>query len=162
MSTPLGLDGKIYRLTTGTRATWGAADSNGFHAGAAPTNLDVIDAVKDLNFKITKGKADMSKRGGLGWAQKRGTLKEATLELKCLWDNTDTDLAALLKAFIGNTSIALAVLDGDKATSGTQGLWADFEVFDLNKDEPLVEGQMMSFELEPADTAVTAEWVKVS
>src|SRR4051812_19144604 len=120
MSALLGLNAKAYRQTTGTRATWGAINADGMNAGSAAPNLDEITAIKDVSLKISKGKADVSTRGNNGWAAKLGTLKEASIEVKAVWDPADADLIALMKSFLLNTNIACAFLDGDKATSGTQ------------------------------------------
>lgn len=161
MSALLGLNAKAYRLTTGTRATWGAADANGINGGAAPANLDPMDQVKDVTINIESGDADVSTRGNNGWKANLQTLNDASVEISMVYDPADADYIALLGAFLKKTSIALALLDADKATSGTQGLWADFMVTSIKKGEPLEEAQMVDITVKPALSSVAPQWVKV-
>jgi hypothetical protein len=160
MGALLGLDGNLYYLSTGTRATWGNAVS-GIHTGAAPGNLVAIDAVRDLTMNVEKGEADVSTRGNNGWKANLGTLKDASVEINTIWDKDDAGLQALLAAFLENENIALAALDGLSNTNGTQGFWADFQVMSFNKGEPLEEGQTVDITVKPALTNVAPEWVEV-
>lgn len=162
MAVKIGLEAKAYRLTTGTRATWGVADANGLNTGTAPANLDEVGNAADVTINITRATADTSVRANSGWATERATLKRATVDMTLKHDPADPDFAAIMKSWLTGTSIAMAFLDGPSATVGTTGLWADFEVFDANKAEPLEDAQTMRFTLRPASSAVNPEWVKVS
>jgi predicted secreted protein len=161
MAAKLGLNGKVYRLTTGSRASWGTVTA-GVATAAAPSNLDEITAVRDLTLNLEKGEADVTTRGNSGWRALLGTLKDASLEFDTVWDGADADQVALLASFNVGSVIAIAVLDGDKATSGTQGFWADFEVMGVAKGEELEEGQKVTWTIKPALTSVAPQWVKVS
>jgi hypothetical protein len=158
----IGLEAVVYRLTTGTRATWGAANADGMNAGAAPGNLDEMANVSDVTGNITKGAADVSVRGNNGWAAERATLKRASYDIVMKHDPADTDFIALMKSWINNTGIALAILNDDKLTAGTQGIWADFEVFDMAKSEPLEDAQTVTFTVRPTLSAVPPEWVIIA
>jgi len=162
MAVKIGLEGVVYRLTTGTRATWGTADANGMNVGTPPGNLDACNNVSDVSYTINKGAADVSVRGNNGWAAERATLKRASFDITFKYDPADTDFVAFMKSWIMNTTIALAILDDDTAVSGTQGVWADFEVFDAAKGEPLEDAQTMVFTVRPTLTLVPPEWVKVT
>jgi hypothetical protein len=160
MGAKLGLDGNLYYLSTGTRASWGNT-TNGVATGSAPSNLTAVDAVRDLTLNIEKGEADVSTRGNNGWKANLGTLKDASLEINAIWDDTDAGLGAILSAFLENENIALAALDGLSNTNGTQGFWADFQVMSFNKGEPLEEGQTVDITVKPALTNVAPQWVEV-
>lgn len=162
MAVKIGLEAKVYRLSTGTRATWGVADANGMASAAAPANLDECANVADVTYTISKGAADVSVRGNNGWAAERGTLKRGTFNIQFKYDPADVDFIAFMKGWLTNTSIALAILDGSSATAGVQGVWADFEIFDVNKGEPLEDAQTVVFTARPALSAVAPEWVKVA
>jgi hypothetical protein len=162
MPAPLGLSAKLYRLTTGTRATWGAADANLLHAGPAPANLEEIGNVRDLTITLDKGEADVTTRANLGWRANKATLKDGGIEWQMVYDETDTDVLALLKSWIGGTSIALAALSGASTVVGVTGLWADFEVFKFEKGEELENAQMVSVGVKPTYSLVAPEWVKVT
>lgn len=162
MAARLGLSAKLYRLSTGSRASWGAADSNGLAAAAAPSNLDEIINVKDLTWSSSDTEAETNVRGNNGYASSLPALTTVEVNFDMQYDPADADFLALIKAKIGKTSVACAVLDGDKATVGNIGFWADFHVFTTEKSENLEEGQIMSFTLKPALTSVAPEWVKVT
>jgi len=161
MAFKLGLAAKLYRLTTGTRASWGAQGTDGLHSGAAPAALAEIGNVQDLTINGEKGKADVSTRANNGWDAEVGTLKNGTVTFKMVYDTADTHVMAFLTAFINNTAVALAALGGDKATSGTIGLWADFSVNGFQKEEPLKEAQMVSISVSPTYSAVGPQFVKI-
>ena len=62
MAKRIGLKAKAYFLSTGTRATWGAADANGMAAGPAPDNLTEMTNVRDLTLNLSTGEADVTTR----------------------------------------------------------------------------------------------------
>jgi hypothetical protein len=161
MSALLGLNAKAYRCTT-TRATWGAADGNGMNGGAAHTGLDEITQAKDVKFSIDKGSADVSIRGNNGWASTLATLKDGEGTITMVYDPADADFVALMASYLLNTLIPLALLDNAKTVVGTMGIWADFSVTKMEKDEALTEGQMVTFTIKPGLSAVAPQWVKVT
>lgn len=167
MSAKLGLNAKTYRLTTGSRASWGTINSNattstyGMNEAAAPSNLDEIPNIRDLSLTLEKSEADVSTRAS-AWKALLAAQKQAGIEFGMVWDSADADCLALLRAWLNGTTIALAVLDGDKATVGSQGLWADFQVFSFSKSENLEEGQLVSVSLKPTYSSVPPEWVNVT
>ena len=154
MGVKLGLDAKLYYLSTGTRAAWPAT--------GAPDNLTELDNAKDVTLNLEKGSADVTTRAANGWRVTATTLKDASVEFEMVWDTGDEGFTAIKEAFFGNTSIAVAVLDGDAETEGTQGLWADFEVAGFSRKEPLEEALSVSVTLKPAYSAVAPEWVSVT
>jgi hypothetical protein len=161
MGAKLGLDAKVYRLTTGTRATAGSATA-GVVTAAAPANLDEVTCVQNVTWELTKGSADVSTRGNAGWGADLATLKRGNFNLECVYDPADTDMVALMAAYLTNSIAAFYIASGDKVTSGTQGLWADFQVHTASKTENLEEGQMITFTLKPTLTDVPPEWLKIT
>lgn len=161
MGAKLGLAAKLYRLTTGTRASWGTADGNGFNSGAAPSNLDPLDNVQDLGWSVTDGESDISTRGNNGFVATLPAMSTLELHFNMVYDSADADFLALMKAKIAKTTIAAAALDGDKATSGVLGVWADWYVFTVQKTEDLQEGQKVDFTLKPGLTSVAPQYVAV-
>lgn len=162
MSALLGMDAKLYRLSTGTRASWASANSNGISIAAAPSNLDEIPNVKDLSLELTTDEADVTTRGNDGWKATLATLKDASIQFQMVWELTDADFIAIRRAYLNNTSIALAALSGDKTTVGVDGLWADFMVTNFTKSENLADAQMVDVTLKPAYSSVAPQWVQVS
>ena len=147
----LGMQAKMYRLGTGTRAAWPAT--------GAPAELVELSNVTDVTLNMQKGEADVTTRANNGWKASVGTLKEGSVEMELVWDPTDAGFTALQTAFFNDTPIALAILDGAAATVGTQGLWADFSVTNFTRSEPLNEAIKAKVTVKPTYSAVPAAWV---
>jgi hypothetical protein len=118
--TKIGLDCKLYR-NTGTYAS--------------PTWNEIAN-VADVTVQLSKGEADTSTRAS-GWKTRKGTLKDASIDFQLKFVPGDTDFAALLASYTGNSSIELLALDGLLATTGSQGLRAVCEVFNFQQGQPL-------------------------
>jgi hypothetical protein len=161
MALKIGVNGKVYFLSTGSRATWHATVTNGRHVGAAPSNLTEIKIVKDVEVDQSKEKADVSTRLS-NYKATKGTQIGVSVELPMIYDPADAGCAALEKAFFTDALIAVALLDGDKGTAGTQGFWADFEVTDMKKSEKLNDAQLVTYTIEPGYSAVPPENIKVA
>lgn len=156
MSIKLGLEAKLYRQTSGTRAAWPGT-------GAAP-NLTEITNVKDVEMDLDKKEVDVTTRGSAaaGFSMAKGTLKTGGIDFEMLWDPADGGFTAIQAAWAANTTIALAALDQDKATTGAQGLWADFDVIGFKKSEPLEDVQSVKVTVKPTYSAVPPAWVTVA
>jgi len=151
MAEVLGLDAKLYYLTTGTREAWPVS--------GPPDNLTEIDNVKDLTLSLESEEADTTTRAASGWKTTATTLLDASLEFEMQWDTSDAAFTALQTAFFAKTSIALAVLDASKDEAGSQGLWADWKVSNFSRAEPLTDTLKVSVTLKPARSDVAPEWV---
>lgn len=158
MAVKLGHAARIYRGAA-PRATWGEA-VDGTHVGSA-ASLTEITTAKDVELSVDKEQADATTRGMRGWKATKGTLKDASLDVPLEYDPADPGYLALMKACMTDATIPLAVLDGDKATAGVEGLWADFEVVGVKKGEPLNGTQLITFTVKPGLSAVPPEWVRV-
>jgi len=143
MAIVLGLDAKLYRNT----AVW-----------ATPT-WSLVDNVRDLTTSVEKGDADVSTRGSGGWRQHAVTLKDGSIDFEMVWDTADAEFTALKDAFFNDTTVEMAALDLLVATTGAQGLHADFNVGDFSRAEALEDALKVSVKLSPARTANTPEWL---
>lgn len=151
MAFKIGLDCKAYRLTTGTRAAWPGTGS--------PSNLDEIPNIRDVTLSISKTTADVTTRGGNGWRLSVAALKEGNIDFEMVYDTADTDFTALQAAFLNNTVIAMAFLDGPAATVGTQGFWADFMVSSFEVTQPLEGAAIVRVSVVPTYSGVAPSWV---
>lgn len=161
MSLKLGVNGKMYWLNTGTRASWGGLTGN-IYVHAAPANLSEITLVKDVTLGLEKDEADVTTRGSGGWEAVTGTLKKAPIEFSVLYDPTDATWQALRNSWLNSTPVAIAALDGGQATLNVEGLWADFEVISFKKGEQLKDAQTTAVTMKPTYSTVPPQWVKVS
>lgn len=130
--TKIGLDCKLYR-NTGTYASpvW-----------------NEIPNVSDVTVQLSKGEADTSTRAST-WKTRKGTLKDASIDFQLKYVPGDTDFAALLASYTGNSPIELLALDGPVATAGSQGLRAVCEVFNFQQGQALENAVMFDVSAKP-------------
>ena len=152
MGIKLGKDAKLYRGTL-ARAAWPAV--------GAPAGLDEVGNVKDLTLNLEKNESDVTVRNNDGWRGTVGVLKDASVEFQMLWDTSDPDFTAFRDAWLNDTDIVCAVLDGDSTTAGNQGLYADYQVLSFTRNEPLEEAMSVDVTIKPSATALAPEWITV-
>lgn len=142
----IGSDCKLYH-NTGTYAT--------------PT-WDEVPIVRDLELNLEKGQADITTRAGAGWIQRIGTLKDGSIEFGIVWESGDADFEAFRDAFLDNTLIDVAAMDGAIATSGNQGLRAEMECLSFSRSEPVAGAVEASVNVSPGFSTNAPEWLVVS
>jgi len=145
MAVKLGMNGKLYR-NTGTYE--------------APTWTEITN-VKDLTLNLEKGEADVTTRANDGWRANQPTLKEASIEFDMVWDTEDAGFAAVQDAFFNDTTLEVAVMDGDIEEAGTEGLRATVGVSTFSRGEPLEEAMTVSVTLKPAYSTHAPEWMEI-
>ena len=143
MTIKLGMEAKLYR-NTGTYA--------------APTWVEMLN-VKDLTLNLEASEADVTTRGNAGWRATIAALKDGSIEFEMVWDTGDADFTAIKDAFFGNTSIEFAVMDGDVAGSGSQGLRATMAITNFSRNEPLEEAITVSVTAKPTYAEHPPEWM---
>ena len=142
----LGLEAKLYFCVAGI--------------GGYPQWTE-LDNVKNVTLNLQKGEADVTTRANNGWKALKGTLKEGSVEWEMVWDTQDAGFTAIQNAYFNDTLIGMAVMDGDIATNGTQGLWADCDIMDFSRDEPLEEAISVKVTAKPTYSANPPIWKKV-
>lgn len=145
MSVKLGLDAKLYRNT----GTFGSPTWN------------EIKNVKDVTLNLEAGEADVTTRGNNGWRATVATLKDGSIEFEMVWDSADDDFASIRDAFLNKTSIELAVMDGDVAVAGSQGLRATCMITNFSRNEALEEAITVSVTAKPTYSANPPSWLTV-
>lgn len=146
MGIKLGMEAKLYR-NTGDFAT--------------PVWVELTN-VKDLTLSLEKGEADVTTRANGGWRALAGTLKDGSIEFEMVWDTQDAGFTAIKDAWFNDTPIEFAVMDGDVAASGSQGLRATMEVFNFSRNEPLEEAVTVSVTIKPTYAANAPQWMEVA
>jgi predicted secreted protein len=125
---------------------------------ATPT-WDLVGNVKDLTLSLEKDETDVTTRASGGWKEFVDGMKDATVEFGMLWDTGDADFTAIKDAFINNTAIECAVMDGiitGTGSTGNQGLRASFMVKSFTRNENLGEALMVDVSLRPVKNASAA------
>ena len=129
----LGMNAKLYE---------GAI--SGTDTPTAITAMNEVGNVRDLTLTLEAGDADITTRGNSGWRATAPTLRECTIEFEMVWKPGDTVFDAMLAAFLAGTQVELAALDGDKATTGSQGPKGSFGVTKFDRKEGLEDAIIAS------------------
>lgn len=143
----LGFEGKLYFCAAGI--------------GGTPTWTEITKA-KNVTLNLSKNEADATTRANGGWKAVKGALKEASIEFDMPWDTTDATLTALQTAYLTNALIGIACMDGGITTAGSQGLWADIDVLEFTRDEPLDDGMGVKVTVKPTISANAPQWKTVA
>lgn len=120
------------------------------------------DNVKDVTLNLEKGEADVSRRGSGGWKDRKGTLKDASVDLGLVWVAAGTDCAAFRSGFLSGDPIEMAFASGPIATIGTEYFRCVFEVFKFTKEEPLEDGVTHSVNIKKTYSATVPTFVTVA
>jgi len=145
----LGMHAKMYYASTPI------ADGS----GASSASWTEQTNVKDLTLNLETGEADATTRGNNGWRATLATLKEGSMEFEMVWDTDDAGFTAIKDAWLNSTEIALAAMDGDIDTGGSQGLASNFTVTNFSRNEPLEEAITVNVTVKPSSQT---EWYEVS
>lgn len=114
------------------------------YAGTALGSLTELTNVKDLNVALERNEADVTTRANAGWSQTAPTLRNNTLEFEMVAKPSDAAVDAILATYLGTygsgadgETIQLAALDGDRSTSGTKGINAEYCITNVSRSEPI-------------------------
>tara|TARA_B100000686_G_scaffold353114_1_gene457412 strand:- start:1641 stop:2039 length:399 start_codon:yes stop_codon:yes gene_type:complete len=118
-----------------------------------------IENVKDLTLNLEGATADVTTRGGNGWRQSVNTLKDGNVSWTMVYDNDDTEFSAIRTAFLDGDDMQLEILDGDRDTTGTQGLLAYFSITGFNINESLEEAMTVDVTAVTAYNSTAPSWV---
>ena len=77
-----------------------------------------------------------------------------------VWDTADPDFTAIKDAFLNDTTLDMAVMDGDINNAGHQGLRADFSVINFSRQEQLEEAMKVSVTIKPTFSANAPQWLE--
>ena len=129
-----------------------------YHGSAALTTLvsadDVtwteIPNVAEVNLDLTSEESDMTTRASDGWTEMAQTLRSASVSFVLKFKDSDTYYEALRDAWLNNTEITLLFMDKNAATTGAQGLAANFMVNGMPRGEPLNDVIKYTFTVKPS------------
>jgi TP901-1 family phage major tail protein len=138
----LGMNAKIYQGT----------------AGDALATLTEMGNVRDVTLNLEAGEADITTRANSGWRATAPTLRECTAEFEMVWNPGDAGFDAVKNAFLTSSTLELAILDQDKATTGAQGPKGSFSITSFSRNEALEEAITVSV---TAKLAEFDQWVVV-
>jgi hypothetical protein len=126
---------------------------------AAGGNWTEVGNAKDVTLNLSTGEADITTRSNNGWKATAATLKEGSVEFEMLWKPGDAAFTAIQEAWIESKEIAIAAMDGDISTKGSQGLASNCTVTNFTRNEALEEAVKVSVTLKPSSFS---NWYKVA
>jgi hypothetical protein len=141
----LGLKAKIYFSTVPLET-------------AVDGDFNEMSNVRDVTLSLEKAEAEVTTRAANGWELVVAALKSGSVEFDMVWDPLDAGFAAILNSFLTDAALAIMVLDGDKATTGSQGLKADMMVTGLSREEPLKGAITAKVTVKPTYSATAPSW----
>lgn len=122
-------------------------------AGATPATE--LSNIKNVTLNVEKNEIDVTTRAASGWRQKKGGLKDGSIEFEMMWDTADAGFTALQTAFFGDSQISFSALDG----AGGQGLvLKNAEVMKFSRNEELENALTVNVTIAPGYGSAP-EWV---
>lgn len=144
MATRLGIKCKVYYGAAGSQAS------------------TLLKLVRDATLGLERSEHDASVKDAEDWEQVVAGIKKAPFEFEILYDPADTGFLALRDAWLNNTPIALLILDGLKATVGSQGLDADFAVLKFERGEPIDGLMTIKCSVKPTLSSRAPAWTTIA
>ena len=147
MSKKLGMEAKLY------------FDATPLADGPSGATWTELTLAKDVTLNLDAGESDVTTRGNAGWRATRAALRAGSIEFELAWDASDTGLEAIRDAYLGGNEIALAAMDGNVATVGSEGLAGNFVITAFNRGEPLEDAITVSVTAKPSSKT---QWYEVT
>ena len=124
------------------------ASSAALAAAVAAPNWQLRDNITDVQINNSLATTDVTTRGGNGYRQVLGTLKEGEISFDVIYDTADPLFTALFQAYETNALVDMAFADGLIATPGTLFYRAQFSITDFSIDQSLEEAMRVSVTLQ--------------
>jgi hypothetical protein len=139
----IGLDAVLYLGTVG---------SGGVASYSTPMNN-----VLDLTLNLEHNEAEITCRGS-EWDLFALTTKKCEISFEMIWDEDDADFEDILAAWVGKTVINMKCL----SSSDGAGIDAEWQVFKLERSEPLKDVIKASVTIKPTYSTRYPSWVNAS
>jgi len=130
-------------------------DAKAYFGPAGTTAASELENIRNLNFSLEKGEADITTRKAKGWELIKATLKKGSINFEMLDDDEDSSFATFSSAFFNDDQVAMLVLDKENG----EGLDADFEVVNFSRKEELVDAIVYSVSVKPTYVSRAPQWV---
>lgn len=120
-----------------------------------PTYTEVKIA-RNVSINLERGQIDVSGRGD-DWNQYAAGRTDGTVEFEMLVDKSNSEYSILSTAFFAKSEIAIMALDGDKATTGSEGIAGNFVLTNFTRNEQDQEAITYSVTASPSSDNVWYE-----
>lgn len=140
-----------YLLGNAAKAYWSATALTGANTATVMQNATLADNIMDLTLEVESEFVDATTRSEAanGWRSEIAVLKNGRITFDARWKPGDTFFEELKDAWLAGSTVTFAAMDDAKATTGSQGLIANFSV-SFSKTEPLMDIQKISVTLSVA------------
>ena len=129
-------------------------NAKAYYGAGGVTATTELTNIRNVTQNVKKGEADVTTRGGGGWRQKVGTLKEGDVSFEMLHNTSDAGYQFIRDAYFNDTTIAMAFFD----EAGGSGLDADFSVMDFSRVEDLEDALKYNVTVSITDSTRTPTW----
>ncbi len=142
---------------------WKIYQNTGTHA--APV-WELITGTRDINVPFTADELDDSSRDSRYKKFLSGMI-DLSVTFQMRYHSGNPDHTDLVTKFFGQTVFEIAVIDGDIATAGNQGVRAYCQLFSSSLSLPLADNSVVDFTAKPAffeegAVEIDPEWYVVS
>lgn len=144
MATKLGINCKLYVGTTAIAAATESGVETALDSG------DLLGPVRTVTINLEKDRTDITTRSNSGWRQYAPGLKDGTIEFEMNSVDSETIVGSIITAYLNDTELAVAALDGAIGTAGSKGLAGNYVVTNLTRNEPIDAAVSYSVQLSPS------------
>lgn len=121
-----------------------------------------VDIVRDATLNVEKGDADGTSRRSGRWRATLDTLKDASVDAVLVYDTDDENFVKFQEAFFDDTTLEVAVMDGDIDVADSQGLRMTVRVASFSQPQNLEDAVVVNISLKPsASAANNPEWITI-
>lgn len=141
----IGIECRMYYRTGGTLA-------DALSAASFASEFTLLSKLRDVRAGIAWGRADLSSRASK-FSAKRPSIADWVIEADSTWKPDDTGLEALMAACWAGTLLEIVLFDGPAApASGDVYRRCSAYVFEADDNQPLADGENISWVFEPSET----------
>lgn len=109
----------------------------------------------EVTLELSKEMAEVLFRGNAGWMAKVGTIKDAPVKFKLVWNPDEPEFAVFLDSFTAGTVVGLQILDEDSG----QGIQGDYEISKFSTPQEMKGVLMVDVEAELKYSATPPSWI---
>lgn len=113
---------------------------------------------RDVTVNLSRAEIDVSSRGGAGWRERIGGLKDLSIEFDMLDATADPGYVIVRVAFLTGANIGVRAINGAVFGSGGEGPLSLMQIYNFTRGEPLEDALTFNVTLMPARGATAPEW----
>ena len=113
---------------------------------------------RDVTVNLSRAEIDVSSRGGDGWRERIGGLKDLSIEFDMLDATADPGYVIIRTAFLSGATIGVRAINDAAFGSGGEGPLTLAKIYNFTRGEPLENALTLNITLMPARGATVPTW----